>query len=65
MANLVGVLTGVVCRGADEQSEKEHGAADFERVVAAALLLGMSMARRLGLVMVLRLRRGSNLMRLG
>ena len=48
----------VVCRGADDQSEEEHRAADFERGVVAALLF-VILPRRLGAVLVFRLRRGN------
>ncbi len=49
---------GIVCRSADDQSEEEHRAADFERGVVAALLL-VILPRRLGAVLVFRLRRGN------
>ena len=48
----------VVRRGADDQSEKEHRAADFESGVVAALLL-VILPRRFGAVLVFRLRRGN------
>ena len=52
----------VVRRGADDQSEEEHRAADFERGVVAALLF-VILPRRLRAVLVFRLRCGNGPMR--
>ncbi len=56
-------LIVVVCRGADDQSEEEHRAADFESGVVAALLF-LILPRRFGAMLVFRLRRGKGPVRM-
>ena len=56
--SIIKIVSVSIVRGrSDDQTEEEKRAADFERIVAAALFVAAVMTRRFGPVMVLRLRR--------